>query len=250
MPDGALVPVVPQSDLQEVEGLALHFLKSGMFPSLNTIHQTVVKIMAGRELGLGPFASIDGFDIIKGRISPSGNLTASLVRDSRRYDYRIKKLNNQGCTLAFYFKKSDNTLGEHLGDYSFTEADAKTAGLANGENYKKYPQAMYFNRAMTAGQKLFCPDVFSGTKVYVPEEIGGLISPVDVETNGSEVASPPEGNPDVTSYFRLLEEKKISPEDLVKDLEGWDLQELQGPTPDQARALLKLLRFHKLTAKV
>ncbi len=164
----ALVPY--RTSFEETKQIAEVFVNSGMFTNLKTANQAIVKIMAGQELGLGAFASIDGFDIIQGRISPSGNLVAALVRSHPAYDYRVKKSDATGCTLAFYLKNPDGTLGELLGEHSFTEADAKRAGLG-GENYKKYPADMFFNRAITSGQKKFCPDVFHGAKVYTPEEI-------------------------------------------------------------------------------
>jgi len=64
-----------------------------------------------------------------------------------------------------------------LGKTTFTMEDAKRAELVKpGSGWVKYPQAMLFARAISAGCRTFTPDVFSGTLVYVPEEMGADVN--------------------------------------------------------------------------
>src|SRR4030067_1822876 len=54
-------------------------VKSGFFSDSRDASQAIVKVLAGRELGFGPIASMTGFYIVKGRVSMSANLIAAAV---------------------------------------------------------------------------------------------------------------------------------------------------------------------------
>ena len=43
---------------------------------------------------------------------------------------------------------------------------------AGTKNMDKFPRNMLFARAMSNGQKWYCPDAFNGATVYTPEELG------------------------------------------------------------------------------
>ena len=144
--------------------LARYFQQSGLFPDLQSEAQAYVKVVAGRELGLGPLASVSGLNVIKGRVTFSANLLASMVKRHPRYDYRVAEHNERGCRIIF------TEGGEEIGVSTFTMEDAKRAGLG-GMNWTKYPQAMLFARALTQGVRWFCPDVTAGAPAYSPEEI-------------------------------------------------------------------------------
>ena len=53
------------------------------------IAQLATKILAGQEMGYGPFASVQGIHVIQGKPTMSANLMASAVKNSARYDYRV-----------------------------------------------------------------------------------------------------------------------------------------------------------------
>ena len=69
--------------------VARAFQESGLFPDLRSEAQAFVKIVAGQELGLGPLASVSGLNVIKGRVTFSANLLASMVKRHPSYDYRV-----------------------------------------------------------------------------------------------------------------------------------------------------------------
>ncbi len=131
--------------------------------------QAAVKVMAGEELGLAPVASMMGIHIIKGKVSLSANLIAAQVR-RHGYDYRHVQFDNSQCVLEFYAKDGKTKLGQS----SFSEVDAKQAGVWN-DMYKKFPRNMYFSRAMSNGAKWYCPEVMSGLPIYTPEELGAKV---------------------------------------------------------------------------
>lgn len=145
--------------------------RSGYFQDARDAAQTFVKILAGRELGIGDIAAMTGIYIVKGRVTLSANLMAALVKRSGRYNYRVRKMDDTACEIEFYED------GQACGTSAFTAADARAAGLG-GDNWKKFPKNMLFARAMSNGVKWFCPDV-SMAPIYTPDELG---VPVDGES--------------------------------------------------------------------
>lgn len=131
------------------------------------IAQIATKILAGRELGYGPFASVQGIHVIQGRPALSANIMAAAVKNSPRYDYRVRKMDGTECTIEFFERCEGRR--ESLGISTFTVDDAKRAQV---KNLDKFPRNMLFARAMSNGVRWFCPDVFSGNTVYTPDELG------------------------------------------------------------------------------
>lgn len=156
-----------------IEPMALGdiFYQSGMFSDVATQAQAVVKILAGRELGLAPLESMTNIYIVKGRVSLQAKLIAGLIKKSGRYDYTIETLNDDECVIAFY-EQQQGTDGQMqkvlLGKSSFTKADAAKAGIVNKEVWKNFPRNMLFARAVSNGARWYTADVFCG---YASEEI-------------------------------------------------------------------------------
>jgi hypothetical protein len=153
-------------EFDNVQRAALALYKSGYFTDVKSEAQAVVKVMAGAELGLPPFASMTGIHIIQGKPVPGSNLAATLVKNDPRYDYRIKTCDDREC-LIHWFED-----GNMVGTSSFTIDEAKAAGLTNKDSWKKYPSDMLFARALTRGARRHAPGVFGGSPVYTPEELG------------------------------------------------------------------------------
>lgn len=147
--------------------------KSGFFTDSRDACQAVVKVLAGRELGIGPVTAMTGIYIVKGRVTLSANLMAAAIRRSGRYDYRVKRLDATACEIVF----TDS--GTEIGTSSFSIKDAENAGLT-GDNWRKFPRNMLFARAMSNGAKWYCPDVFGGP-VYTRDELDDGSATVDVE---------------------------------------------------------------------
>lgn len=187
----ALARITTDVQGMDVRTLATVLVRSGYFQDTREIAQAVVKVLAGKELGFGPIASMQGVYIVKGRVSLASNLIAAAIQRSGRYRYRVNKLDATGCSITF-FERCD-TGWEPLGDSIFDKSDAAAAGLANGDNYKHFPRNMFFARALTNGARWYCPDVFNGP-VYTPDELGARVDddgqvisipaapPVDSET--------------------------------------------------------------------
>lgn len=175
MTNNSLIPY------QEVEQFGKAMVASGFFSDVKQISQAVVKIQAGAELGLPPFASMTGIHIIKGKPVLGANVLATLVKNDPRYDYRVKKMDDTEVVIHFYEG------GEMVGESSFTIQDANKAGT---QNTNKFPRNMLFARAISNGAKWYTPGIFGGMSVYTPEDFGlavdedgGMIEGQVVETS-------------------------------------------------------------------
>lgn len=155
--------LVTVSKLQtsEIMSTAKAFYESGMFADIKSAAQAVVKIQAGQEIGIPPFASMSGIHIIQGKPTIGAGLIASRIKGSGKYDYEVKEQTEKICSIDFYQGK------KMIGNSTFTLEDAKKAQT---KNIDKFPRNMLFARAISNGVKWFCPDVFAGP-VYTPEEM-------------------------------------------------------------------------------
>ena len=156
---------------------------SGMFPDVKKPEQAFAKMMAGAELGFGPFAALSGVDIIQGRPAIRANLIASAVKANAKYDFLVKEHTETKCTVEFFEIFGSGTLSERhsIGTSTFTMDDAKKASLTSKAVWKQYPRNMLYARAVSNGVRWHCPDVFHGSTVYTHEELGAE-EPIEVES--------------------------------------------------------------------
>lgn len=207
--------MVRYESLDDLQRLAKLLAASNYFDAKGNdgmaIAQIATKILAGRELGYGPFASVQGIHVIQGRPALSANIMAAAVKNSPRYDYRVRKMDANECVIEF-FERCDGKR-ESLGVSTFTMDDAKRAQV---KNLDKFARNMLFARAMSNGVRWFCPDVFSGNTVYTPDELGA-----DVDDSGVVVVDGSTGE--------IIEERKPAPsveslDDVEESTVGADVQ--------------------------
>lgn len=139
---------------------------SGYFGDVKSEAQALVKVMAGAEIGLPPFASMTGIHIVQGKPVIGSNLVATLVKNDPRYDYRVKQADANACVINWYEG------GQIVGESSFTMAEATAAGITNKPTWKAYASDMLFARALTRGARRYAPGIFGGSPIYTPEELG------------------------------------------------------------------------------
>ena len=154
-----------ENSFADIMSIGKAFAESGMFADVKSAAQAVVKITAGAEMGIPPFASMSGIHIIQGKPTVGAGLLAARVKGSGKYDYRVLVQDDKVCTIDFI--QGD----EVIGTSTFTIEDAKKAGT---KNLDKFPRNMLFARAMSNGAKWYCPDLFAGP-VYVPEEFNEVV---------------------------------------------------------------------------
>jgi hypothetical protein len=189
-------PVGPMTDPLAIGQV---MARSGLFPDITRVSQAVVKVLAGRELGIGPFAAMSDIHIIEGKPVVGARILAALVRQSPIYDYEIVEWSNERCSIDFY--RHGHKLEPTV---TFTEEDARLAGLnqptrsGKPSNHMKFPRNMKFARAMSNGVGLHCPDLTAGAAVYTPDELG--IDDLDVDIAPvAEEGEPREAMPDVSA---------------------------------------------------
>lgn len=161
------------ADLDRITRIARAMVASKYFQDVPSIAQAAVKIMAGQELGLGPFASMSGIFVVQGRVTLSANVMAGLIKRSGKYTYRVRELDRAHARLEF-FQRVDGAW-ESLGFSEYSVEDAKRAGLYRSGNrgpsaWEAHSDAMCFARALSRGARWHCPDVLTAP-IYTPGEI-------------------------------------------------------------------------------
>lgn len=169
-----------------------------------TAEEAAIKLLFCYENGLPLTTASNGLYVVNGRIAAQTNVIAAQLRRHPDYDYEVIDITPKGATVAILRRGNDGKLTE-AGRASFTEADAKQAGLLGKDNWKNYPEDLYFARALSRAQRRYAPDVF-GQPVYTPEELGSntidapawrVIEPAQAE--------PPQADPLAEALATLVE---------------------------------------------
>lgn len=150
---------------QELRG-AQNLMRSGLVPSdIKTPEAAMFIILTGRDLGMSPVQSLRNIRVIKGKVEVAA-------------DAQLGKFHSAGGRSRFLTLTNDAAKLELSAPWltaphveSFTMDDAKTAGLAGGDSWRKYPKAMLRSRAITAGLKSVGFDACAG--IYGAGEVGG-----------------------------------------------------------------------------
>src|SRR5262252_5002716 len=147
------------------------FVPSGLRGNPGAI---VAAILYGHEVGLQPMQSLAKIAVIKGRPSMTSEAMRSLILAAGHELW----LEESGPTRAIMCGRRSGT--ERVVKTMWTIDDAKRAGIAGGENWRRYPREMLVARASAMLARQLFADV-----------IGGLLSAEEVEDepdNGSGFA--------------------------------------------------------------
>lgn len=186
--------------IDDVSRMSKMFSASGFFSDCNDAAKAGVKIMAGHELGISPFAAMSGIHIIKGKASIGAGLMAAMLKGSPKYNYRVKTHTATLCEIEI-LERVDGKM-ESAGVTSFSLDDAKRAGC---QNLDKYARNMLFARAISNAVRFYAPDLFlGGASVYTPEELGATVNEEgEVIDIPAEVRSAPAISPVVQKQVKL-----------------------------------------------
>ena len=207
----------------QLQRAAIALKESGYFSDVKSKAQAIVKVMAGAELGLPPFASMTGIHIIQGKPVLGANVLATLVKNDPRYDYKIIT-DAVDQEKEMFLEWSEN--GKKVGIVGFTMAEAKVAGLNSKDNWKRYPSDMLFARAISRGARRFAPGIFGGSPVYTPDELGAdvdeegnvivdsvAVDPPDEPQSETITESQPENKPESNGKMSLETANKVTNRD-------------------------------------
>ncbi len=176
----------PLASFRQMQEMADALFRSGLMAHANNAAGALAVMLKGRELGVPAMAAIEGITIIKGKASVSPHLMLALIkRDVGPGAIRVAETSAKHCVVEY---REPGWPG--VKSFPYTMADAQTAGLAGGENWKKYPAAMLRARAVSAVGKMAFADVIGG--MYVHGERG---EEVEVTEDGDVVPAAPAERP-------------------------------------------------------
>lgn len=163
--------VEEQFNFGDLLALSKELVPTGFLPDhVKTPGQCAAIILTGRELGMGPMRALRSLQMVKGKVVESAD--SQLARFKSDGGHAVfKQLDEAGAVLWLRHPNGD----EHT--ESFGPEDAKRAGLA-GDNYRKFPVAMYRSRAITAGLKSVGWE--GGAGAYDPDEAASFTPPAAV----------------------------------------------------------------------
>jgi hypothetical protein len=193
------------SRISEFQQVAKLFQASGMFSDAKSEAQCFVKIMAGAELGIPPFTAMNAFHVIQGKPVMSANTIAARLKASGRYNYVITEKTAARCSIDFY----------ENGKKVYTETwDTQRAQKAGVKNMDRFPDAMLFARAITAGARA----ITAGARAVAPDVVGQFYTPdemgADVDMDGNIVEGsfkPAEQKPEPPHADAVIEAGAVRP---------------------------------------
>jgi hypothetical protein len=226
-PEGRGAPLLPVNEVKTRLGQAVEpysgldilslseiMFRSKYFDSIENAAQAAVKILAGREMGIGPVAAMRHLYVFRNTIGIQAELMAAKIRESGRYDYEVVESTDERCTLEF-FRLLPGGERRSLGRSSFTLEEARKAGLTKkGGPWETWTSDMLFWRAMSRGQRRFCPDVF-GQTVYTKEEAE------EIAAQAQAAAAAPADKAERPLAIPVSDEERAEIERLAKVL-GWN----------------------------
>ena len=148
----------------------------------------LASILTGRELGLGPMESLRSIDVIDGRPSPSAEWMVGRVFDAGHI-IEVVEQTDKTCTV----KGTRMSNGTAVATMTFTftiemaarAVDRNNKPLTSKANWKNYPEAMLYWRAVAQLCRQFFPDAIRGLR-HSPEELGSTDSPFGPVTEDQE----------------------------------------------------------------
>lgn len=157
---GALIP----QDIEQAFRIAQALAHSGMTPNgFKTPETCFVAIMAGAELGLPPFQSLQSFAIINNRPTLWGDALVAVVRTN---GFTLREwYEGEGDTLTAFCEVTRPDNGD-TAEASFSVDDAKTAGLWKKSGpWTSNPKRMLKMRARAFAIRDGAADVLRGFQI-------------------------------------------------------------------------------------
>lgn len=168
------------NDLQVLKTIAMTAHVSGLYNTVGGEAKILMILLAAQDLGIKPTIALNGgIWNIQGKIEISARLMSAMIRKAG-HSISFKQCDAKGCILQG--KRADN--GDTM-EASFTMEDAKLAGLAGRDVWKKYAEDMLYARALSRLARRLFADVI-GT-AYVEGEISGeIINITPTKENASD----------------------------------------------------------------
>ena len=174
--------------ISDVEKMATAMAKSGLF-GMKTSDQAFALMLLCQAEGMHPAIAVRDFHIIQGR--PALKADAMLARFQAAGGSVVWKEYTDEQVTGVFSHPQGGTL-----ELGWSLAQAKRIGIANKDNWSKYPRAMLRARTISEGIRAVFPGCVVG--VYTPEEVQDfepktkhMGNVIHVETvSGDEVLQP------------------------------------------------------------
>lgn len=212
-------------DVLKLSNTLAKAIGTGFVPkAYRTAAEIAAVILAGRELGVPPMASLRNFFLIEGKLGMDASFVLGRMKQAGiAHEWLVDT--NECATLVL------TRHGDKPYTSTFSMDDAKRANLAGKAIWKSYPRAMLKARAVTAGARAYAPDVFSGA-VYTAEELRGGDEPAE---------QAPSLRIDMTPVGEVVDEavaKLTSSVDTLAPVKAFEAAQ----TVEEIEAIYKLLR--------
>lgn len=182
-------PTDPPS-LAQAKAELRHVVKTNFVPAAyrNKPLEALACVLAGRELGIGTMEALREIAMVNGRPALSAKLMAGLVR--RRGHSISGELGPDRAVVTGRRFDTGDTMS-----VTWTIEMAKRAGLDQKDNWKAYPEAMLWARAVAQLCRALFPDVITAVS-HEPDEmeltpaeqvavaVGGQFSPPPDDEEG------------------------------------------------------------------
>jgi hypothetical protein len=170
-----LKALIPQS-VEEAWRMAEMIYRSGIAPrDMNAPEKIVTSIFYGMEVGLPPMQAVQSIAVVNGRPTIWGDAALGLVQGSGKMAGFKEWIEGEGESMTAFCTCHRVGYQEPI-EYSFTVADAKTAGLWGKTGpWKQYPKRMLALRARAFALRNGFADVLKG--LGVREEVADYITP-------------------------------------------------------------------------
>lgn len=237
-------PILPSADefafvFQMAEALS----RSQLVPSSarGKAADVAIILLAARDMGIPLTQALAKLNVIEGRLTLSAEVMVALVlRDGHRIWCETLDATH---AVAAGQRRGD----EYVTRFSFTMDDADAAGLKGKDNWRKYPKAMLWARAVSGLVRMHFPDVTAGI-TYTPEEMGdedrftahpatgvepsvreGLAARIDALPDGRKASLRQEWAAfGLSPLSRLTVEEAVTADELIGKAEAIDVQEAPG----------------------
>ena len=247
--------LVPQATRLAEQIARTDFVPEGLRGNPAAVMAAMLK---GHEVGMAPMQALSHIHVIKGKPTISAEGQRALVL-AAGHSIRVKALTPEKCVLVG--TRSGETEGTEI---AYTMAEAKSSGIARGNNWSNHPTDMLLARASTRLCRAVFPDVTGGLSSY--EEVVDLDESTEGDTPGTvrrkapatkkaaaKVKAPPAEAPEVPlpPLPGEVAETKPEPEQptlpVEDDVEEAEVVDDGGVTKAQLQKLIVMFNKNGLT---
>lgn len=151
------------------------------------VNDMLAAVLYGRSLGIDPIIAINELFLVDGKVSMTGKQMSDLVH-RRGHQLRLRISAKESVVEAWRRDPWSHQL-DMVGEFKFTDADAKKAGLSQKVAWVNYPDMMRTWRAITWACRTVFADCLGGAG-YIPEEFdveGYDVEPIPVDDIDMEI---------------------------------------------------------------